>query len=374
MHAHAVSQNVKGRFHAILERPGLKSYLAQGGLGIAAAAVAGLVQFALRSQLVHSDYILFIPAILFSSRVAGFLAGILATIAGAGIGILFSVMISSSTRFAYSPDWFAALVFIGVGLSVSSVTALSRRRSTELTQAREEAERLSGVRSGFLDVAAHELRTPTTTLSLLLQYTERQLLKGHPVDLATLVRLRSQAARLSRLVADLFDVSRLDHHFMVLRLERTDLKLLVAECVNNFKMREPDRQLVYVEPSELFELDLDPSRIVQVLSNLIDNAIKYTDPSWPIEVRLEGKVDVIRISVIDHSVGISAEQQQSLFEPLTRGTSDRVEQASGLGLGLFISRGIVELHGGTIGVVSVAGVGSVFYFELPRSLATGKMP
>jgi signal transduction histidine kinase len=107
-----------------------------------------------------------------------------------------------------------------------------------------------------------------------------------------------------------------------------------------------------------------------VLSNLLENALKYTPEDRPVQVTVEPLRNRVRVSVIDHGEGISKEQQADLFKPFTRGRTDREERVSGLGLGLSVCRGIVELHGGTIGVVSELGAGSTFYFELPRK-ATG---
>jgi two-component system CheB/CheR fusion protein len=269
-------------------------------------------------------------------------------------------------------DWIPLFAFLAMSISISWFIDFGRRRNADLHKAKEDAEKISQMRSRFLEVAAHELRTPVTTFSMLLQYSERQLQKGHPVEPATLVRLRSQAARLSRLVADLFEVSRLDHESLVLRLERTNLNSLIQECLNDARIRAPERQVIFEELTESIELDLDRARIMQVLSNLLDNALRYGNPAFSIEVKVEVKSNFVRISVIDHGPGVSSEQLKVLFEPLTRGTTDQVQQCSGLGLGLFISRGIVELHGGTIGVVSVEGVGSTFYFELPRSIHAKK--
>ena len=248
-----------------------------------------------------------------------------------------------------------------------------RKRSEEsLLCAKNLAEEAVRVKSRFLDIAAHELRTPVTTFSMLLQYTEKQLEKGHPVDAATIARLRSQTQRLSRLVIDLFEVSRLEHEGVALHVEPTSITSLILECLDGFRIQEPERKFVFDVPTQSVEIDMDRAKIMQVLSNLLDNAVKYAETETPIEVRLETTSDVLRVSVIDRGVGISSEQKKTLFEPLARGTSDQVEQTSGLGLGLFICRSIVELHGGRVGVESNEGAGSTFYFELPRKTSARK--
>ena len=106
-------------------------------------------------------------------------------------------------------------------------------------------------------------------------------------------------------------------------------------------------------------------RIIQILSNMFDNAIKYTPEDAPIEISLEASLSKVRVSVQDHGSGISQKSLEDLFHAFCRGSSPYALKANGLGLGLSISKGIVELHGGQIGVVSEEGKGSTFYFELP---------
>jgi signal transduction histidine kinase len=328
--------------------------------------MAALVQWWLWAWLEPNHFILFYPAVFAAAFVVGIYGGVAASLVSATLAIYFFIPPIYHLQVDKPTDWIPLFAFLAMSFSISWFIDFGRRRNADLHKAKEAAEKISKMRSQFLDIAAHELRTPVTTFSMLLQYSERQLQKGHPVEPSTLVRLRSQAARLSRLVADLFEVARLDHGSLVLNLEPTNLSSLILECLNEVRIREPERQVIFEEPPDVIELGMDRARIMQVLSNLLDNAVKYADPTVAIEVKVDVKCDFVRISVIDQSPGISKEQLKVLFEPLTRGTSNQVEQSSGLGLGLFISRGIVELHGGTIGVESVEGVGSTFYFDLPR--------
>lgn len=243
-----------------------------------------------------------------------------------------------------------------------------KRAEAELVAAKESAEKAASLKSRFLDIAAHELRTPITVFSIMLELAQKQLKKGQPIDISTLDRLQWQAKRLSHLVVDLLDVSRLERGVVTLHQIRTNMILLISACLEGFIVQAPKRSIIFTKPQQPIELNIDPVRINQVLSNLLDNALKYTSEGSPIEVRAESSPDLVRVSVIDHGVGIKKDQQAELFKPFTRGSSDREERTSGLGLGLFVCRGIIELHGGTIGVVSEAGVGSTFYFELPRKV------
>jgi len=236
----------------------------------------------------------------------------------------------------------------------------------ELLKAKEAAEKALAIKSRFLDIAAHELRTPVTVFSVTLQLAEKQLEKGQSVEPSILRRLRGQADRLSHLVVDLLDVTRITRGLVVLNCSRIDLVSLIMECLDDFKIQAPTRRFIFRNPEHSIEVTVDPLRIRQVLSNFIDNAIKYTPEDSSIEVMIESMPEKLRVSVKDNGAGFSVEQQQELFKPFTRGSSDREVRTSGLGLGLSICRGIIELHGGSIGVVSKIGEGSTFYFDLPR--------
>ncbi len=252
---------------------------------------------------------------------------------------------------------------------VSDISGL-KRNEAELLEARTAAESAARLRARFLDIAAHELRTPVTAFSLLLELTERQLERhDRPVDISTVRRLRTQADRLSRLVVDLLDVSRLERGALNLQKEPTNMVALISECLEDFRLRAPERRLSFVEPARPIESAIDKTRIHQVLSNLLDNAIKYTSDDTPVDVVVRtADGDRVRVSVSDAGSGIPDALQQDLFNPFARGASEREGRFCGLGLGLYICRSIVELHGGTIGVTSKEGAGSTFAFELPTGL------
>ncbi len=239
----------------------------------------------------------------------------------------------------------------------------------DLIKAREESENATHLKSHFLDVAAHELRTPVTAFSLLLQLTQRNLDHGIPVDSKTLSRLNAQSDRIAKLVIDLLDVSRLEHGIVKIKLEVTELVELITECMEDFKLRSNNRTIEFSKNASTLMINIDRVRIYQVISNLLDNAIKYTLESTPIEIGLEINPEKVRVSVKDYGAGISEKAQKNLFGAITRGTGEEVEHTVGLGLGLYISRKMIELHGGTIGIESKLGKGSTFYFDLPRKTA-----
>ena len=250
--------------------------------------------------------------------------------------------------------------------SFQDITA-RKKFERELVTAKETAEAANNLKSRIIDTAAHELRTPITAFSLLLEFAERRLEAGSAVELPTVKRLRAQAERLSRLVIELLASSRLDRGLVILKKSPTELKALVENCLDDFRLQFPLREFIFQPTAHSFEAEIDSLRITQVLSNLLENAVKYTPTHHPIKITLEDTTaDKIKVSVIDQGIGIPENQHPDLFTPFTRGNSEEVERTSGLGLGLFISNSIVVLHGGTLGVHSEPGKGSMFFFELPK--------
>ena len=241
-----------------------------------------------------------------------------------------------------------------------------KKASDALLAAKKAAEEVAASKSNFLDIAAHELRTPITVLTLVLQIAQKQIDNGQVVSAAMIARLKGPAERLSRLVTELLDYSRLERGIFVLKLVRSDISLLVAECVEEFRLLAPERSIEFHQVDKPIEINMDALRIHEVISNLIDNAMKYTPADCSIEVKVESTLDAVRVSVIDHGNGISAEQQRNLFSAFKRGSGDENIRTSGLGLGLSVCRGIIALHGGIINVLSESGRGSTFYFEIPR--------
>ena len=233
----------------------------------------------------------------------------------------------------------------------------------ELAISKAVAEKALREKSRFLDIAIHELRTPVTSFSLIIQLAEKHLAKGYPVEANTIERLRLQAERITRLVLDLLDVSRLERGTLTLQLELKDISSLIIECIDDFKIREPKHPIIFLKPEGVItDVKIDSLRIYQVLTNFLDNAIKYTPENSPIEIKLEFISKIVRVSISDYGPGIADEEQKLLFLPFTRGA--KTEKSSGLGLGLFICHEIIKLHGGKVGVKSKLGVGSTFFFEL----------
>jgi two-component system OmpR family sensor kinase len=223
------------------------------------------------------------------------------------------------------------------------------------------------LRDDFLSVAGHELRTPLTALQLHLQSAVRMLTRGAP-DAGERARARVESAalmteRLGTLVGALLDVSRLSAGAARLDREPFELGQLVHEVAARFGVqseRVGSRLEVDAEPGLVG--DWDHARLDQVLTNLLGNAVKY-GAGAPIAVEAKRSEAGVRVVVRDGGIGIAPVDQQRVFERFERAVSDR--NYGGLGIGLWVSKQLVEAHGGRIGVDSAPGQGSSFWVELP---------
>lgn len=235
--------------------------------------------------------------------------------------------------------------------------ALERARLFEQQRAlTEEARAAVRARDDFLSVASHELNTPLAALKLQLG----RVLRHPPAPDVMMQRLHGvdhQVDRLIELVNELLDVSRLRAGRFELNLGDVDLAALIREVAARIDTSSR-LQLALAEVTGRW----DRLRLEQVITNLLSNALKYGDGK-PVEVELRLGADVT-VVVRDHGIGIAPEDQARIFDRFERAVSG--QKYSGLGLGLWISRKLVEAHGGSITVESAPGVGSTFTLRLPR--------
>jgi PAS domain S-box-containing protein len=242
-----------------------------------------------------------------------------------------------------------------------------RRAEREAVEERgrsEQAQRALRDRDEFISVAAHELRTPLTALQLKLQGLERGLDGTAGKTTYRIEGAVRQTERLARLVDRLLDVSRISQGKLEMAHEEFDLAALVRHVADDF--REPAAQAqspIDLSLPEKAEGSWDRLRIEQVLVNVLSNAVKY-GAGKPITVKLDLEGERVRLEVADRGIGISPEDAARIFNRFQRAAS--IRHYGGLGLGLYITRHIVEEHGGTISVQSAVGQGSTFVIDLPR--------
>src|SRR5215207_6592884 len=236
-------------------------------------------------------------------------------------------------------------------------------------QARLDSEAALRARDEFLSIAAHELRNPLACLSLHAQVALRRLGHEHLDPARTehsLQLITAQATRLSRLLDRLLDVSRLEADHLALQRRVTDLTVLVEQVVSSTRAGT-DRHPIALEMPASLQAWIDPLRLEQVLANLLDNAIKHSPPGEPIVVTLSRPLPgTLELAVSDRGIGIPIEARDRIFELFFQARPEDATQ--GLGLGLYVSRQIVELHGGEIRVDFPAEGGTRFVVTLPAGI------
>jgi two-component system, OmpR family, phosphate regulon sensor histidine kinase PhoR len=243
----------------------------------------------------------------------------------------------------------------------------------------------------FVSIVSHELRTPLTAIKgytqHLIRRIERRLREARQkqqstgplaelpesYDLRSLNIVQSESEHLERLVSDLLDLSRVQWGELNLQYSSFYLADVLAERVRLAQVSAENHTIfldIQVQDSRIVA---DQLRIGQVFGNILDNAIKFSPPGKQVTVKLQEQDDEYLISVIDQGIGVNPEHFDHIFERFYRVRNIASRQYSGIGLGLFVARAIVEEHGGRIGFSSNQGIGSTFYFTLPRVPHTSKL-
>lgn len=231
-------------------------------------------------------------------------------------------------------------------------------------------------RSDLLSIVAHDLSNPLTVIKTQLRVLHRQLAAGKLPDAAGPKAAENALRRVERLVGDLRDASSADTHQLALKVEPFDLVALCRAEADAQMQTSNGRTIDLILPEEAVIAQIDYDRIARVLGNLLSNAIKYSPPSQPVIVSLERHREpaeeqsgqpIARIAVRDFGLGIAPEIQPHIFEKFYRapGVHEEQQMQPSLGLGLYISRTLVEEHGGALDVESIPGQGSTFFFTLP---------
>ncbi|HEY0070194.1 MAG TPA: ATP-binding protein, partial [Chloroflexia bacterium] len=228
-------------------------------------------------------------------------------------------------------------------------------------QAREEVARL---KEDFLSAAAHDLKTPLTVLVAQAQFLERRATRNPdlPADPKSIQRIVHEAQRLRDLVLELLDASRAEQGMLVSELEEVDLAEIARQVCER---HGTDRHPCSVEAEGPTVGRYDEVRITQLIENLVENAIKYSPDGGTVRVRVWRDGDSNCLSVTDQGIGIPSADIARLFERFHRGANVNDRKFAGMGLGLFICRGIAEQHAGRIWATSEPDKGSTFHVVLP---------
>jgi signal transduction histidine kinase len=254
-------------------------------------------------------------------------------------------------------------------LEETARSAIARAEAVAARQqaGREQAEASLRDRDQFLSIASHELLTPVTSLGLYAQLMARQYGKGGvPMQGGIGPRfdvMERQTQKLHRLVSQLLDVTRIESGHLRLERVTTDLVTIVTDVVAMARTRDDRREIRVLCPPWL-SCRVDAVRFEQVVTNLVDNALKYSPIDEPVEVEIDETPDgSVRIAIADRGAGIPESLRESIFDRFYR--AEETVGIAGVGLGLFVSREIVVLHGGRIDVEDHPGGGTRFVVTLP---------
>jgi signal transduction histidine kinase len=292
------------------------------------------------------------------------------------------------------PNIIQLLPFAVAGLGVALITSQleqSRRKAwmaeqhlQEYTDALEETnlrleetnhqlEEANQVKDRFLSITSHELKTPVTAILGQSQLLQRRLTKQQQqvTDVSrvttTLENIDKQTRRLTGLIDELLDVSRIQSERLTLNKQIEDINNICQAVVEDQRL-VTEREIHLTMPSESVELLVDSQRLTQIMTNLINNAAKYSSPPSPIEVSINQEQDHVLFQVRDYGNGMTKDQLTRIFELFYRTAEAQSSRTQGLGLGLAIVKDLVERHDGRVWCESEEGKGSTFFVELPVAI------
>jgi signal transduction histidine kinase len=266
--------------------------------------------------------------------------------------------------------WVSSALALAIGLGVlgrllEEEREVANARSRDLTVANDRLAELDRLKSDFVSMVSHELRTP---LGLIKGYVGTLLRPDVPLDAATreefLRVIDEETDRLTELVTNLLDMSRIEAGTLRVDQEPIPLGRVLAACAERLRAREPRRVLRVDVPERLPLVLADERRIAQVVENLLTNAVRYSPEEAPVALTARPRDGRVEVAVRDQGLGIPAEKRDQVFEKFFRVDASDTRRFAGTGLGLAICRGIVQAHGGTIWVDSEEGRGSTFAFSL----------
>jgi PAS domain S-box-containing protein len=259
----------------------------------------------------------------------------------------------------------------GKELDVSLTISPIRDWNGEITGASKIARDISEKKqdelrkSDFIGMVSHELKTPLTSLTALIQVLNQKLQKNEDLFVTSaLGKANQQVKKMGTMIKGFLDVSRLESGKIIIDKQPFNLEELIVETVSEAELTVSSHQIL-VGPCHALSINADRDKIASVISNLISNAVKYSPKGKNITVRCDVIENNAVFSVKDEGMGIKAQDIDKLFERYYRVSTNHTRHISGFGIGLYLSAEIIQRHGGRIWVESESGVGSTFYFSLP---------
>ncbi len=243
-----------------------------------------------------------------------------------------------------------------------------KKTQKKIKQQNVKLKKLDQIKSNFLNVTSHELRTPMSAIKGYIQMMMEQTLGNISEEQRNALNIvLRNIDRLDHLIQDILDISRLESGTLKLVPEKTNVKTMVEETVETMQSSADLKHITINAELEdkIPEITVDKERIQQVIINIISNAIKFSSDGSIIDVRSKEDKDFVLVEIQDFGRGIPKDKQKKIFETFFQVDSGMDRKFGGAGLGLAISRGIILAHGGEIWVESIVGKGSTFYFAMP---------
>lgn len=284
---------------------------------------------------------------------------------------LIAVIIMTATYFISKNYNDPSIVVISESLVVIVVLVVG----TSVVRMMEQIAKLNKMKSEFVSVASHQLRTPLSAIKWETELLLTKFRKGlNKKQLGNIDNIDMLSKRMTKLVNDLLDVARIEQNRLILRKQHFDFLKVVDSCYKETKSSPYLRNIkITIDCPERLPMAFgDPNKIKLVVENLINNSIKYSVSGGMVDIKVFKKEDELIFETKDNGVGIPEEQRNRVFEKFFRSDNAAKYQTEGTGLGLYISKNIVEQLGGKIWFQSIENVGSMFSFSLPIAKKSNK--
>ncbi len=251
-------------------------------------------------------------------------------------------------------------------ISILQLYASLASLAIKKTQSFDETKKALETRDLFIAMAAHELRTPLTTIIGYVQLLKNRIPKDNSSESRWIYELSWEATRLSQLVNELLEVNRIKSGEFQYNFKESGMRIIINRALSNFQFSHPDREIVFIDQlddkSDKVIGDFD--KLLQVITNLVENAIKYSSSGKPVSITLRDKSSDVIIDIKDHGKGIAKKDISNIFDKFYRSNEHSIE---GMGLGLHLVKNILDEHRGQIKIHSSQGKGTKVSVILPKA-------
>jgi len=284
--------------------------------------------------------------------------------------VLFLAILHHGILDIFAPHWlfyygYSKIAPIINALTIFITALLTTVLCNSLRGALIELKNIERRKDEFISMTSHELKTPITSISLFLDVLERKLHERQTNTYDSILdKMEYQLTKLSKLIHDLLDVSRLNANSLQFEFEKIDVNKLVAQIVENVSLTTPNH-MIKIQGKSRMQVRGDWHRLSQVIENLLLNAAKYSPKKSKIILSIKQRGKDVLIAVKDSGVGIEKKHHNAIFQRFYRVYENEEKTFPGMGIGLYISHSIIIQHGGKMWVRSSKGRGSTFFFTIP---------